>query len=118
MFIQNNIIDNLQQEIEKIDIELNAYTKINNYIDKNNHFNLYDIVAQMPSSDPFILSIINKIQNLEEKKQELMLSKTNNNFQIKQIDNQIDTQKNILLKFIEANITRLQEKKKNIERKA
>jgi|YNPMSStandDraft_1061717.scaffolds.fasta_scaffold00021_27 capsular exopolysaccharide synthesis family protein len=108
----DDLIKALTKEIEDIEIKLLNYDKFIKAIESNPNLTIYEIISLMPDTDPILMSIINKIQSLEEQKEQLLASKTTNSFQIKAINNQLEKQQKTLIDILKTKSQRLNEKKK------
>ncbi len=107
----DDLIKTLSKEIEDIDIRLLNLQKFLKHVEQNPNITVYQLISLIPETDPIVFSIIQKIQSLEEQKEQLLSSKTSNSFQIKTLQNQIDKQKSTLIEILNSNAIRLSEKK-------
>jgi len=100
-----------QQEIETIEIELFAYKRLISKLQQNPDLPTFELISLVPNSDQIIMSIINKIQALDDQKEQILSSKTPNSFQVKTINKQIEKQRKTLVDILNANAQRLNDKK-------
>lgn len=106
-----DLIKTLSKEIEDIDIRLLNLQKFLKVVEQNPNLTVYELISLVPETDPIVFSIIQKIQSLEEQKEQLLSSKTPNSFQIKTLQSQIDKQKSTLIEILKTSTNRLSEKK-------
>lgn len=105
------LADKSQQEIEDLELELFSYNKLISNLENKPNLSTFELISLVPSSDPIIMSIINKIQALDDQKEQVLSSKTPNSFQIKTINSQIEKQRKTLIDLLKANTQRLNDKK-------
>lgn len=105
------VVARLQQEIEDIDIELIGYNKLISKLESNPDIQTFELISLIPNTDQLAMSIINKIQLLDDQKEQILSGKTTNSFQIKILNKQIEKQKNGLINILKANLQRLTEKR-------
>jgi len=111
------LADKTQQEIESIEIELYAYNRLISKLEQNPELPTFELISLVPNSDPIIMSIINKIQSLDDQKEQVLSSKTPNSFQVKTINKQIEKQRKTLIDILKANAQRLNDKKNILNEK-
>ncbi len=107
----DDLIKLMSKEIEDIELKLLNLDKFIKSIESNPIITIYEIISLIPETDPLIMSIISKIQSLEEQKEQLLASKTANSFQIKTINSQIEKQQKTLIDILKINTQRLNDKK-------
>ncbi len=108
----DDILKALTNEVEEIDIKLLNLEKFVSSVEVNPNLTAYEIISLIPEADPVVLSIVNKMQSLEEQKEQLLASKTSNSFQIKAIENQLKNQQRALIDMLKTSMQRLRDKKK------
>lgn len=99
--------EKVQQDIEEVDIELMGYNNLISKLEKNPNIQTFELISLMPTTDQLAMSIINKIQLLDDQKEQALSSKTPNSFQIKTLNTQIEKQRKVLIDLLKANIQRL-----------
>ena len=113
-------INEFEEEMLNIEFELAALDRINDQInDSKSNYNVYDLIAILSGtkSETILTSILNNLQLLLNKREQLLNDVTLNNHKIKVIDKQLITQKDLLLNFVNISITRLQSRKIDYEKK-
>jgi capsular exopolysaccharide synthesis family protein len=113
----DQMADKTQEEIESIDIELYSYNNIISSLEKNPTMSVFELISILPSSNPIVMNIVSKIQQLDEQKEQLLASKTSNSFQIKTLNSQMENQKKTLIDLLKMTAQRLDEKKKLLSQK-
>ncbi len=107
-----DLIRALNKEVEEIDIKLINLEKFVKTVESNSSLTVFEIISMIPETDPVVMTVINKIQSLEEQKEQLLASKTPNSFQIKTINNQLEKQQKTLIDVLRTNTQRLKDKRK------
>ncbi|NMC98838.1 MAG: polysaccharide biosynthesis tyrosine autokinase [Bacteroidales bacterium] len=105
------LTDKIQQEIEDVELELFSYNKLISKLEQKPDLPTFELISLIPNSNPIVMSIINKIQTLDDQKELALSSKTPNSFQIKTINGQIEKQRKTLIDLLKANSQRLNDKK-------
>ncbi len=113
----DQLASKVQDELENLEIELYSYQNIIASLEKKPDMSVFELISILPSSNPIVMNIVTKIQQLDEQKEQVLASKTPNSFQIKTINHQIENQKKTLVDFLKISQQRLLDKKKLLEQK-
>ena len=112
-------ITEFQNEILNIDFQLVTLNRIQKQIVKGKDSNIYEIIAILSGTkfDGVIVNVLNNLQKLISKKQQLLNDVTSNNYQITTIDKQINNQRQLIIELLSTTINRLSEQKKDYKKK-
>ncbi len=112
-------ITEFQNEILNIDFQLVTLKRIQKQITKGKDSNIYEIIAILSGTkfDGIIVNVLNNLQKLITKKQQLLNDVTSNNYQIKTIDNQINNQRQLIIELLNTTINRITEQKNDYQKK-
>ncbi|RLD63337.1 MAG: hypothetical protein DRJ01_04005 [Bacteroidetes bacterium] len=112
-------ITEFQNEILNIDFQLVTLNRIQKQIVKGKDSNIYEIIAILSGTkfDGVIVNVLNNLQKLISKKQQLLNDVTSNNYQITTIDKQINNQRQLIIELLSTTINRLSEQKNDYKKK-
>jgi len=102
-------IEVFEESVMKIQIELMTLQNIEKEITSNKNLNIYELIALLTGtqSEGVLVNILNGLQDLLNKREQLLNDVTGNNHQIKVLDKQVANQKQILTEFVRSTIKRL-----------
>lgn len=110
----------LEDQMLKLEMEEKILNEIQNNISKNQNIDVYQLVSLLAGTEEesMVKEIIQVIQKLLVEKENLLYQVTPNSENIKQINYQIETQKNLLLKSLDAIRLKYKTKYKNLLEKS
>ncbi len=109
----------LEDELINIEFELATLNQINNKVENDNNLNVYELIATLAGtkSEAIVVNVLNNLQELMNRKEQLLNDVTRDNLKIKIIEKQIEGQKQLLKDFVSSTIMRLESKKADYEAK-
>ena len=112
-------ISEFEDELINIEFELVTLQRISTQVEADNELNIYELIALLSGtkSEAILVSVLNNLQLLISEKEQLLNDVTPNNLKIKQLEKQIDNQKNLLIDFINSTVQRLESRKNDYKTK-
>ncbi len=122
--ITGNILDDKttitssSQEIEKYQSQIQTLNRVNRQIEIGEDFDIMSAISTLSgtSSESMILNFLNGIRQLQNQKEQLLMTLTPDNHKIKVIDQQIEEQKQHLADIIDITNKKLQSDIKALEK--
>lgn len=114
----NTLLNKIEIELDNVEIDLSSLKHILDEISKTPNIKVYELISILPSGNNGILSsLLNQLQTLLNQRDIYLNNQTQNSFQIKVIEKQIETQKQTLIDLLKSNFNRAQEKKATLVKK-
>ena len=114
----NTLLNKIEEEIDNSEVEIFSLNRILVEIAKTPNIKVYDLISILPSGNNQILtSLLTQLQTLLNQRDIYLNNQTQNSFQIKVIDKQIETQKQTIIDLLKSSFNRAQDKKANLIKK-
>ncbi len=114
----SNLLNKIEEDLDNVEVDMSSLKHILDDISKTPNIKVYELISLLPSrEDGILISLLNQLQTLLNQRDVYLNNQTQNSYQIKVIDKQIDTQKQTLIDLLKANFDRAQDKKATLVRK-
>lgn len=112
------LLSRIEEEIDNVEVEISSLKQVLDEIAKAPNIKVYDLISLLPSnSDGILISLLNQMQTLISQRDIYLNNQTQNSFQIKVIEKQIETQKQTLIDLIKSNYNRAIDKRLTLTKK-
>ncbi len=112
------LLSKIEEEIDNVEVEISTLKQVLGEIAKTPNIKVYDLISLLPSqNDGILISLLNQIQSLINQRDLYLNNQTQNSFQIKVIEKQIETQKQTVIDLIKSNYNRSLDKKSTLTKK-
>ena len=112
------LLSKIEEELDNVEIDISNLKQILDEISKTPNIKVYDLISLLPSkNDGILISLLNQMQNLINQRDLYLNNQTQNSFQIKVIEKQIETQKQTIIDLIKSNYNRALDKKSTLTKK-
>ncbi len=113
-----SLLSKIEEEIDNVEVDISSLKQVLDEIAKAPNIKVYDLISLLPSKDDGILiSLLNQMQNLISQRDIYLNNQTQNSFQIKVIEKQIDTHKQTLIDLLKSNYNRAVDKRLTLIKK-
>jgi capsular exopolysaccharide synthesis family protein len=113
-----SLLSKIEEDIDNVEVDISSLKQVLDEIAKAPNIKVYDLISLLPSKDDGILiSLLNQMQNLISQRDIYLNNQTQNSFQIKVIEKQIETQKQTLIDLIKSNYNRAIDKRLTLIKK-
>jgi tyrosine-protein kinase Etk/Wzc len=114
----SSLLNKIEEDIDNVEVEIFSLNRILDEIAKTPNIKVYELISILPSNNNQILiNLLTQLQNLLNQRDTYLNNQTQNSFQIKVIDKQIETQKQTIIDLLKSNFNRAQDKKSNLVKK-
>lgn len=114
----SSLLNNIEEEIDNVEVEIFSLNRILGEIEKTPNIKVYELISILPEGNNQILtSLLNQMQTLLNQRDLYLNNQTQNSFQIKVVDKQIENLKQTIIDLLKSSFNRAQDKKSNLVKK-
>ena len=114
----STLLNKIEEEIDNAEVDISSLKHILDEISKTPNIKVYELIALLPSREDGILTgLFNQLQVLLTQRDLYLNNQTQNSFQIKVVDKQIENQKQTIIDLLKSNFNRAQDKKATLIKK-